>query len=122
MISRAQFEQFLGGLPGVTFVEQWGSLVAKVGGKVFALRGFGDGEPGAVAFKVPETSFEILTSVEGITQAPYFAKRHWVHVAPGAMPQGDVEVYLLASHRIVATGLTKKLQRDLGLLEDSGRL
>ena len=111
MIDRAGFERFAAGLPGVTFVEQWDSYVAKVGGKVFALWG-----GGAVVFKLPETSFEILSAIEGVSQAPYFAKRHWVSVAPDAIPDADIEHYVAASHALVASGLTKKLQRELGLL------
>ncbi len=117
MTDRARFEAWVSGLPGTSFVEQWGSLVAKVGGKVFALwNAFG--EQGAVVIKVPETSFEILTAGDGIAQAAYFAKRHWIRVEPGAMSEGELEHYLLASHALVATGLTKKLQRELGLLAE----
>jgi predicted DNA-binding protein (MmcQ/YjbR family) len=110
-MDRAHFEAIIASLPGTSIVEQWDSHVAKVGGKVFALWG-GD----AVVFKVPETSFEILTAGDGVTQAPYFAKRHWVSVASGALPLADIEHYIKASHAIVAAGLTKKLQRELGLL------
>jgi predicted DNA-binding protein (MmcQ/YjbR family) len=112
MMSRADYQQLAAALPGVSFVEQWGGLVAKVGGKVFAMRG----EPGEIVFKVSETSFEILTALDGIGQAPYFAKGKWGEVGPGALPQGDVAHYLAISHGIVAASLTKKLQRELGLL------
>lgn len=112
MIERAAYQQFAAQLAGVSFVEQWGGLVAKVGGKVFALWS----ESGQIVCKVPATSFEILTALDGIDQAPYFAKGQWVTVMPGALPRGDMEHYIAGSHAIVATGLTKKLQRSLGLL------
>ncbi|WP_375452317.1 MmcQ/YjbR family DNA-binding protein [uncultured Devosia sp.] len=113
MIDRAGFEHFAASLPGVTFVEQWDSFVAKVGGKVFALW-----NTGGIVFKLAETSFEVLTVLDGVTQAPYFAKRHWVHVAPAALPDDDIQHYLAASHAIVAKSLTKTLQRELGLLDN----
>ena len=116
MISRAEYQRFAATLPGTTFVEQWGGLVAKVGDKVFAMWGERDGEPGHIVFKVPETSFEILTALDGVDQAPYFAKGKWVVVAPGALPKGDVEHYVAGSHAVVAANLIKKLQRELGLL------
>ena len=116
MISRAAYQQFAGGLVGANLVEQWGGVVAKVGGKVFAMWGVRDGEPGHIVFKVPETSFEILTALDGVAQAPYFAKGKWVVVAPGALPRGDIEHYIAGSYATVAAGLTKKLQRELGLL------
>lgn len=115
-MDRAGFERFIASLPGTSMVEQWDSHVAKVGGKVFALWGSIGVGPGAIVFKVPETSFEILTAIDGVTQAPYFARRHWVSVAPGTLPEADLKHYVTASHAIVAAGLTKKLQRELGLL------
>jgi predicted DNA-binding protein (MmcQ/YjbR family) len=116
VMSRAAFEGFAASLVAVTFVEQWGGLVAKVGGKVFAVWGGLRGEPGSIVFKVAETSFEILTALEGVNQAPYFAKGKWVAVGPAALPEGDVKQYLAGSHALVAVGLTKVLQRELGLL------
>jgi predicted DNA-binding protein (MmcQ/YjbR family) len=38
-MTRAAFEKFVTSLPAVTLLEQWDSIVAKVGGKVFALTG-----------------------------------------------------------------------------------
>lgn len=107
------FTKFVLGLPAVTIVAQWESQVAKVGGKVFALCG----DDGAhIAFKVSEMSFEGLTELEGISQAPYFAKRQWVSVAKGAdILDADLKAYIAQSHRIVAEKLTRKLRAELGL-------
>lgn len=100
-------------LTAVTLHEQWESHVAKVGGKVFALI---SADGGHITFKVTELSFDGLTSLEGIGQAPYFAKRAWVSVGKGA-PLSDAELkgYLRASHEMVAAKLTKKLRAELGL-------
>ena len=112
---RATFVTFVTALPAVTLVEQWGSHVAKVGGKVFALLG---AESGDVVFKVTELSFEGLTQIEGVGQAPYFAKRAWVSVGKGAkVPDADLKAYVRASHKMVAGGLTRKLRAELGLIE-----
>jgi predicted DNA-binding protein (MmcQ/YjbR family) len=113
MLGRAAFAKYVTGLPGATVHEQWESLVAKVGGKVFALRGE---ETGVVVFKVSETAFEGLTTLDGIGQAAYFAKRQWVSVARGAdLPLKDLKAYIAASHRLVASKLTRRLRTELGL-------
>jgi predicted DNA-binding protein (MmcQ/YjbR family) len=101
-------------LPAVTVHEQWGSHVAKVGGKVFALVGAGGGAAN-IDFKVPETTFDILTSQDGIGQAPYFARRHWVSVAPGALDDAALAAYIGQAHRMVARALTRKARAELGL-------
>lgn len=111
--SPPSFRRYVSGLPAVTLVEQWGSHVAKVGGKVFALCG-ADG--GNIVFKVSELSFEGLTALEGIGQAPYFAKRAWVSVGRGALPDRDLRVYIAQSHRMVAATLSRRLQTELGLI------
>ncbi len=107
------FRKYVSGLPAVTIVEQWESHVAKVGGKVFALCGQ-DGDH--VTFKVTELSFEALTDVDGVGQAPYFAKRAWVSVGKGAeLSDADLKAYIAASHRMIAEKLTRKARAELGL-------
>lgn len=117
LFDRKEYERFAASLPGVTFVDQWESRVAKVGGKVFALltTGMNDHIP-HIVFKVSEESFEILTAINGVTQAPYFAKRQWVSVSKEAdLPDTDLRIYVERSHRLVAKGLTKKLRTELGI-------
>jgi len=117
LFKKTEYEAFAAALPGVTFVDQWDSRVAKVGGKVFALltTGMHDDQP-RIVFKVAEESFEILTSINGIAQAPYFAKRQWVSVSDTAdLPDSDLRTYVERSYRLVAKGLTKKLRTELGI-------
>jgi len=111
------YESFAGALAGVTFVDQWDARVAKVGGKVFALRAVRERADGtSIVFKVAQESFEILTSIEGIGQAPYFAKRQWVSVSDIAdLPDTDLRTYVERSYRLVAKGLTKKARAELGI-------
>lgn len=107
------FDRYVAGLRAATIVEQWESHVAKIGGKVFALCG-DDGSH--VTFKVGEMSFEGLTSIEGIAQAPYFAKRQWVSVGKGtALSEADLKAYVAASYQLVAAKLTRKRRAELGL-------
>lgn len=116
MFKKPEFERFAGSFAGVTFVDQWGSCVAKVGGKVFTLLHSAGNDDANIVFKVPEESFEILTAIDGITQAPYFAKRQWVSVSEQAdLPGKDLRIYVERSHRIIAKGLTKKLRTELGI-------
>lgn len=117
LFDRPEFEKLAGALAGVTFVDQWDSRVAKVGGKVFALltTGMHDEHP-HIVFKVAEESFEILTAIDGISQAPYFAKRQWVSVSDRAdLPATDLRTYMERSYSLVAKGLTKKLRTELGI-------
>lgn len=108
------FRAYVSKLRAVTLVEQWESHVAKVGGKVFALCG-ADGD--RIVFKVTELSFEGLTALDGIDQAPYFAKRAWVSVDRAVLSDTDLKAYIAASHRMVAGRLTRKLRTELGLNE-----
>jgi predicted DNA-binding protein (MmcQ/YjbR family) len=114
LLEQAAYDALLCTWPGVTFVDQWDSHVAKVGDKVFAVLGEKDGW--RLVIKVSEESFEILTSMEGISQAPYFAKRKWVNINDRApLEREDLEYYLRRSYELVAQGLTKKLRTELGI-------
>lgn len=112
LLERPAFDALLTPWPGVTFVDQWDAHVAKVGGKVFAV--LGETDAWRLVIKVSEESFEILTSMEGVSQAPYFAKRKWVNINDRApLERDDLEYYLRRSYELVAQGLTKKLRTEL---------
>ncbi|MEQ1768280.1 MAG: MmcQ/YjbR family DNA-binding protein [Devosia sp.] len=107
------FDKFVLALPGVIVSGQWEAHVAKVGGKVFAVIG-DNGTP--IVFKVSELSFDGLTSLDGIGQAAYFAKRSWVSVDKGAeLPDADIKAYITEAHRLIAGKLTRKLRAELGI-------
>jgi predicted DNA-binding protein (MmcQ/YjbR family) len=104
------------GLPATTVVRQWGDcLVFKVAGKVFLVIGL-DGEIiDGLAFKCAPTEFDDLTDIDGIAQAPYFAKRHWVRVADlAALPAAELTQRIRRSYDLVVAGLPKKIQAQLG--------
>ena len=90
-------EKFLLALPRATLSIQWGNdRVFKVAGKMFAVIGFYENKKfGGMSFKASEESFRILTELPGIKPAPYLAR----------------------AHAIVAGGLPKKTQRELGLIK-----
>lgn len=114
LFERAEFDRVLGPFPGVSFVDQWGARVAKVGGKVFCL--LSDDAPLRIVLKSGEASFDILTSLDGIEQAPYFAKRQWVSISEGSgLGNDEVGAYIQRSHAIVAAGLTKKMRAELSI-------
>ena len=113
------FHDFCAALPGTSHVVQWGGHdVWKVGGKVFVIAGFSEEGP-SFSFKVSEISFEILKEQPGLRPAPYLASRgmSWIqHFEEPGLDDEALRDYIRESHRIVAAGLTKKKQRELGLL------
>lgn len=110
--TRNGFIAFVTSLPAVTVNEQWEALVAKVGGKVFCLLG---NDEGVLVCKVTEIAFDGLVEMEGIGQAPYFAKRQWVRVASGALEPELLEGYIRHSYDMILGKLTRKLRAELGL-------
>ena len=115
----AQFNAYCKGLPATCYVMQWGgSHVWKVGGKVFAVGGWEKSHAG-VTFKVSAVAFEILKNQPGLRPAPYLASRRmmWIqHYAKPGLSDKDLKAYISQSHRIVASGLSKKKRVDLGFV------
>ncbi|NQV78925.1 MAG: MmcQ/YjbR family DNA-binding protein [Alphaproteobacteria bacterium] len=113
-----RFNAFCGRLAATTYVMQWGGAhVWKVGGKVFAVGGWADGELG-ITFKVTEVAYEMLRNEPGLRPAPYLASRGmtWIqHYERPGLSDAELEDYLRQSHRIVSGGLSKKKQKELGL-------
>lgn len=111
--SVAAFNRYIRSLKAATVTEQWDGHVAKVGGKVFALIG----DAGApIVFKVSELSFDGLTTLEGVEQAAYFAKRAWVRVEKdAALTDAELKAYIKASYDMIVAKLTRKLCTELGL-------
>ncbi|MFK0385179.1 MmcQ/YjbR family DNA-binding protein [Agrobacterium sp. NPDC090273] len=115
LFERKTFDTTLKAWPGVSFVDQWDSHVAKVGEKVFAV--LGERDNWRLVVKCSEESFEILTSLEGIGQAPYFAKRKWISISDHApLEPEELKHYVRRSYELVASGLTKKLRTELGIV------
>lgn len=113
------YNSFCASLPHTTHVVQWGGAhVWKVGGKVFAIAGWNDGEVLAVTFKCSAISFDLLKQQRGLRPAPYLASRGmlWIQrTGPDSMDDKALKDYLRESHRLASLNLTKKMQRELGL-------
>ena len=117
-----QFNKFCEALPATTYVVQWGdSHVWKVGGKVFAIGGWGESGKPAFTFKTSEQNFHFLSECPGYRPAPYLASRgmKWIQQYDAAPSKDkDLKYYLKESYRIVSLGLSKKKQKELGLNQE----
>ena len=126
-MTRDEFDTFCASLKVATHVVQWGGAsVWKVGGKIFAIWsdwGADDGEaddavsPGRLSFKCSDLSYQILCELEGIIPAPYLARAMWVQVRRHvSLSDDDMKSYISEAHGIIASKLTRKIQRELGLV------
>ena len=106
-------------LPAATEDVKWGAdLVHSVGGKMFVIYLLDDaGVARSCSLKVDAHRFLENTALPGVTPAPYLARAKWVQVKhPHGLAAADLDALIRRSHALVATGLTKKAQRELGLL------
>lgn len=130
-MTQDEFNSFCESLPQTQHVLQWGgSDVWKVGkpgkgtNKVFAVAGWAkDDEPGfSVSFKVLEIAFEMLRDAPGCRPAPYLAARGmtWIQrMTDESVSDEELKNYLNNSHRLMSLKLTKTLQNELGLNQES---
>jgi predicted DNA-binding protein (MmcQ/YjbR family) len=112
-----QLKTYALSLPRTTVVKQWGEcLVFKVAGKMFLLISLDAEIIDGVVFKCRPDEFDELTDIDGVTQAPYCAKRHWVRVADlTAIPAEELNRLIRHSYDLVVEKLTKKLRAELGI-------
>ncbi len=118
-MTRNDFNRFCGSLPAAHHVVQWGnSDVWKVGDKVFAICGWGDSDLPGITFKTSELDYEILRELPGLRPAPYLASRglKWIqrYDHPGLSDE-ELRHCLAESHRMVASGLSRRKRTELGL-------
>ena len=117
-MTRDEFNSFCATLTATSHVVQWGNAdVWKVGGKVFAVCGWSDGQD-AFTFKASDIAFEVLRDQPGIRPAPYLASRglKWLQVygKPGLSDE-ELRQHIVMSHQLAATNLSKKKRVELGL-------
>lgn len=117
-----EFNDYCRSLPATTYVVQWGnSHVWKVGGKVFAIGGWEKVNEPAFTFKASDLHFNLLQGEHGFRPAPYMASRgmKWIQQYQSAESDDEaLQYYIKESHRLVSLGLTKKLQKELGLNQE----
>lgn len=115
-----EYNIFCEGLPHTTHVVQWGeNHVWKIGGKVFAIAGDKDEEGFKATFKCSPISYEILAEQPGCRPAPYLASRgmKWIQCfSDETLSDDDLKAYLAESYKLAGATLSKKRQRELGLL------
>jgi predicted DNA-binding protein (MmcQ/YjbR family) len=112
-----RIKSFALALPQTTVVKQWGDcLVFKVAAKMFLVIALDAEVIAGVVFKCPPEEFDELTAIDGITQAPYCAKRHWVRVGDlSALPEKELQRRIRASFDLVVAKLPRKTRITLGL-------
>lgn len=119
MLSYDAYNRFCAALAATTHVVQWGGAdVWKVGGKVFAIGGWSDGDLPFVTFKCSQIAYEVLKEQPGLRPAPYLAARggKWIQMygEPG-LGDADLKAHIAESHRIIVKKLTRKLRAELNL-------
>lgn len=101
-------------------MNQWGGAhVWKVGGKIFAIGGWDKELGDAYSFKTSELNFNILKNKPEFKPAPHLASRSftWIQAYDlSKVSNTELKAYLVDSHKIICSGLSKKKQQELGLV------
>lgn len=74
----------------------------------------------ACSLKTSEMTRLAYDGVPGIVPAPYLARAGWLRFEDGSMPDLELLELMQASHRIVTSGMTRKLRMELGLCAHAG--
>lgn len=113
-----QIDTFCTTLPAATRTVQWeGVVVFKVGGKMFCLIAPTGHSVARLSFKSAPEHYDALSSSPGFRPAPYLARAKWVAVdEPKVLSSAEMRAYIRRAHAVIAAGLPKKKQRELGLL------
>ncbi|MEC7258091.1 MAG: MmcQ/YjbR family DNA-binding protein, partial [Pseudomonadota bacterium] len=94
-----------------------GADVWKVGGKVFAIGGWAEGQD-AFTFKVTPLAYEVLSDMEGLRPAPYLASRglKWIqHYAAPGLSDAGLRAHIAASYDMIVAALPRKRRAELGI-------
>jgi predicted DNA-binding protein (MmcQ/YjbR family) len=116
-----RLKAFALGLPQTTVVKQWGEhLVFKVAGKMFLLTSEDPSVLDGLIFKCTPEEFDELTEIDGVAQAPYCAKRHWVKVSdPSVLAEKELLARVRRSFDLVVAKLPKKVQATISAIPPS---
>ncbi len=103
-------------LPGTTTDIKWDyHLCFNVGEKMYLITS-PDEVPVSASFKVTDEDFERLCALPGIIPAPYMARNKWVKIDDiSRLSKKEWETLLMQSHVLIASKLTVKLKKELGI-------
>jgi predicted DNA-binding protein (MmcQ/YjbR family) len=112
-------KKFCAGLPHATADVKWGiDHVYSIGGRMFAVACKTDKGETKVSFKVDDERFLEYTDRPGFIPAPYLARAKWVQISDLSLfADAELKAMLTRSYQLVAAKLTKKQQREFGLLD-----
>lgn len=109
-------------LPHAEQTFPFGETVAvyKVGGKMFALVPMDAAQPNFSVKCDPEEAELLREQYSAVTPGYHLNKRHWnTVVADGSIPEEELESFITASWKLVATSLTRKARQELGLSDEA---
>ncbi len=103
-------------LPGTTTDIKWEDhLCFNVGEKMYLVTA-PDAVPVSASFKVSDEDFASMCELPGIIPAPYMARNKWVRIDDiSRLSKTEWEVLLKQSYTLIASKLTVKLRRELGI-------
>ncbi|MBY0244028.1 MAG: MmcQ/YjbR family DNA-binding protein [Sphingobacteriaceae bacterium] len=105
-----EFRSFCLQFEGVSEEMKWGYLCFMVENKIFVIIDVENEHRFSTKCSMEE--FEELTEIEGVEQAPHFAKRQWVSVANlNVLSPSDLKKRISTSRNLVIAKLPKKLQQ-----------
>jgi predicted DNA-binding protein (MmcQ/YjbR family) len=87
---------------------------------VFAIGGWQKSAAPAFTFKTGDLDYHILKEEPGFRPAPYMAARgmKWIQYYDAACERDDeLFYYIQTSHRLASLNLSKKKQKELGLIQ-----
>lgn len=104
-------------LPGTTNDIKWDHhLCFNVGEKMYLITS-PDQTPVNATFKVSDEQFDEIIAQPGVIAAPYMARNKWVQIDDiSRLSIEEWQSIMKESHAIVASKLTKKKQKELGIL------
>ncbi|MFP5079689.1 MmcQ/YjbR family DNA-binding protein [Pedobacter sp. JCM 36344] len=102
------FRDYCLSLHGTTEGMKWELLCFMVEEKIFVITSLNDG---TLCFKCDPNDFDAFIARHGISQAPHFARRHWVAInSLEVMPDKELKQCIASSRSLVLKKLSKKIQ------------
>ncbi len=101
--------------PGVSEEVQWENcLLIKVCGKIFVLFNFHPSPQFRIALKTTPEKFCELTEIDGVSQAPNFAKNHWIGIKDkNGLKISELKNLINESYQLVFEKLPKKIRESI---------